>query len=184
MSMVNYHTAATLLVNGKVGVLRTDTLYGLVAGVNFPSAVERVYRLKKRQADKPCIILISKYSDIEELARPLAETERSWMDNNWPGKISLVLEAQEMARQHLHRGTRSLAFRLPAKDSLRELLDRTGPLIAPSANPESMKPAMTAEEAEDYFGTGVDFYVDEGRAESKPSTVIKLQEQGEYYLRN
>jgi L-threonylcarbamoyladenylate synthase len=55
------------------------------------------------------------------------------------------------------------------------LLQRTGPLIAPSANFEGEPPASTIRAAKKYFGKKVDFYADAGRLVSRPSTLIKME---------
>ncbi len=69
-------------------------------------------------------------------------------------------------------------FRLPSPKPLRNLLLKTGPLIAPSANPEGLSPSKNIEEAKKYFGDSVDFYVDGGEIEAKASKLIKLNNDG------
>jgi L-threonylcarbamoyladenylate synthase len=46
--------------------------------------------------------------------------------------------------------------------------------VAPSANPEGKEPAKTIEEAKRYFTDKVDFYVDAGKLDSQPSTLISI----------
>jgi L-threonylcarbamoyladenylate synthase len=82
----------------------------------------------------------------------------------------------------LHRGTKTLAFRLPSSQSLRTLLIETGPLIAPSANPEGQAPAQNITEAKKYFGDLVDFYLDGGEIHGKASKVIKLHKDGSIHI--
>ena len=97
------------------------------------------------------------------------------MSKVWPGKVSAILPCPSREFSYLHRGTKTLAFRLPKKGDLRELLKKTGPLAAPSANPEGLEPAKTVKEAKGYFGDAVDFYIDEGRLASLPSTLIAIE---------
>ncbi len=92
--------------------------------------------------------------------------------------------------EYLHRGTNSLAFRFPKDEGMIEILGKTGPLVAPSANPEGLEPAKTVYEAKKYFNDGVDFYLDAGRLEAEPSTLIRIQKgkvevlrQGEIKIR-
>ena len=47
-----------------VGVMPTDTLYGIVGKAKTEKVVNRIYTIRKRAPDKPCIILIG---DIGEL---------------------------------------------------------------------------------------------------------------------
>jgi L-threonylcarbamoyladenylate synthase len=78
----------------------------------------------------------------------------------------------------LHGGQDSLAFRIPKKQSLRALLRKTGPLVAPSANPQGKAPASKITEAKQYFGDRVDFYVRGAIKKGKPSTVISFSADG------
>lgn len=80
--------------------------------------------------------------------------------------------------EYLHRGTFSLALRLPKDENLIKILKKTGPLVAPSANIAGKEPAKTFAEAKKYFGEKVDFYVDKGKLKSTHSTLIKLNKEG------
>jgi L-threonylcarbamoyladenylate synthase len=162
---------ATILQNGGVGVLATDTLYGLVGSALDAAAVERIYQLKRRQPDKPCIVLISDMQDLE-LFKIAAHPE---LDQQWPGPVSVVVACVSEQAAHLHRGTQTLALRLPDNEPLRKLLRQTGPLIAPSANPEGLPPAKTIAQAREYFGETVDFYV-EGPVSDRPSKLIAISD--------
>lgn len=163
------------LQRGGVGVLRTDTLYGLVASADNEAAVERVYVLKRRDDGKSPIVLIA---DIEQMFDQVNERERHVLDDVWPGKVSVIMPARQ-APAWLTRGNESVAYRLPEHDELRQLLRQTGPLIAPSANVQSQPPAMTVAEAMEYFGDAVDFYVDGGRVtEASPSHLIRVLGDG------
>jgi L-threonylcarbamoyladenylate synthase len=76
---------------------------------------------------------------------------------------------------YIHKGTGGIAFRIPDEESLRALLLDVGPLVAPSANPEGQPPASNIQEALDYFGESVDYYVDGGQViNAEPSKIIKI----------
>lgn len=170
---------ARLLREGGVGVLATDTLYGVVAAAENEAAVERVYALKKRTPTKPVIILIASPNDLSIFGIDLSPERRERLMQYWPGPTSVVLPCGAKVPEYLHRGTHTLAFRLPDNQALQAFLKESGPIIAPSANPEGLEPATTIEEAKAYFGAGVDFYIDSGERTGEPSTLISLDEQGE-----
>lgn len=163
------------LNNEEVGILPTDTLYGLVADAFSEAAVERVYRLKQRSRNKPTIVLISSVDDLEDFEVELTEKHEQLLEELWPGKVSIILPCPHDEFSHIHRGKDTIAFRQPAKDDLREVLRKVGPLVAPSANPAGKEPAYTVEQAKHYFGGEVDFYIDQGELKSKPSTLIKVE---------
>ena len=163
-----------ILQNGGVGVLPTDTLYGLSASVFKPEAVEKIYKLKNKDPQKPLIILISAVEDLAKLGITLNENWQKVLAKIWPGPVSVVLPCKPNGLPHLHRGTNTLACRLPAKPDLIDLLKQVGPLISTSANPTGKPPASTIAAAKKYFGDQVDFYLDGGTLSGAPSTLISL----------
>jgi L-threonylcarbamoyladenylate synthase len=161
-----------ILKKGGIGILRTDTLYGVVARADDQTAVERVYALKQRTPNKPPISLINSFDQLFD--RP-DEVTLEMLGRLWPGKNTVILSSVH-GPEWLTRGTSSVSYRLPDDAPLLELIAKTGPLIAPSANPEGKPPAMTIEAAEAYFGDAVDFYVDGGEvADASPSKLYRFQ---------
>lgn len=155
---------------GGVAVMRTDTLYGIVARADDEQAVERVFAAKGRRHDKACIVLIS---DVGQLF----DTLPVMVESMWPGRNSIILESP-LAPTWLLRGGTTVAYRLPDDPELCSMIDQTGPLIAPSANPEGQIPASTISQAVDYFGDSIDAYVEGGTVEPdiKPSKVWRVED--------
>lgn len=165
------------ITSGGVGVLLTDTLYGLVARADNEAAVERVYALKQRDATKPLIVLIA---DVSQMYDPLPAGVDETIDGRWPGKNSVIIPSPS-APAWLVRGTSGVAYRIPDSHNLRRLLRETGPLVAPSANTQGNPPARSIGEAQGYFGDAVDFYVDGGVAfENEPSNLFILTNAGDF----
>ena len=79
--------------------------------------------------------------------------------------------------EYLHRGKKTIAFRMvgPRNKNLYHLLQSVGPLVAPSANPQGLKPAVLKSEARKYFGDTVDMYICGGRKVSAPSTLVEYK---------
>lgn len=164
------------LQSGGVAVLRTDTIYGLVAQASNQRAVKRVYDIKTRDDHKPPIVLIATQAMI--LSIPTV-AQQARLDTLWPGKVSVILPADN-APDWLTRGSGTVAYRLPDDSMLRELLLATGPLIAPSANLQGEPPAVDIAMATGYFGEHVDIYVNEGWVtDVTPSQLIRLAANGE-----
>lgn len=170
---------ASTLRQGGLAVMPTDTVYGIVARALDQRAVERAYAARRRNPDKPCIILVSDVSDLEKFSIPVSEEQKEKLAGFWPGPVSVILDCPGEEFAYLHRGTHSLAFRLPAPDALRALLALTGPLIAPSANPEGLPTAKTVAEAREYFGDSAEYYADGGEISGRASRVLRLSNGGE-----
>ena len=164
-----------ILQNSGIGVLPTDTIYGAVGQALNEKTVERVYAVRKRRPSKPMIILISDINDLKMFGIAINEKFKNILSQFWPGKTSIILPCLDKKFKYLHRETNSLAFRFPDNKNLRNLISKTGPLVAPSANLEGLPPATTIEEAKNYFGDSVDFYLDGGKIEGSPSKLIKFE---------
>lgn len=169
--------AQELLEAGAVGVLPTDTIYGLAARALDQKAVARLYALKNRR-NKPGTVIASGLDQLIGLglnARQLKEAERFW-----PGPVSVIIDCPSKNLEYLRVGSKSLAVRIPKDEKLRHVLEKTGPLLTTSANTPDDPPSNTIEEAKSYFGDKVDFYIDGGNLSSrKPSKIITINDLGQ-----
>ncbi|HVQ43620.1 MAG TPA: L-threonylcarbamoyladenylate synthase [Candidatus Saccharimonadia bacterium] len=171
MELIAWQEAAERLARGEVGVIPTDTLYGIVGSALKPATVERIYALRKRELDNPMIVLIGDWTDLDRFHAVLPPQARALLERVWPGPVSVVVPVADAGWQYLHRGKQSIAFRMPAKPELLALLKQAGPVVAPSANLAGETPSVTVAEAQAYFGDEV-FYVDEGRLENSASALV------------
>jgi len=167
--------AVGIILKKCIGVIPTDTIYGIVCSALSKKSVNKVYRLRKRSADKPVIVLIGSKFEVRKFGIVLDPRTSNILNKLWPGPISVILPCEFKKFSYLHRGKKAIAFRIPAMSALRRFLNKTGPLIAPSANIEGEPPAKTIREARKYFGNKVDFYIDGGKLKSKPSTLISIK---------
>lgn len=170
--------ALEILKRGGIGILPTDTLYGVVALALQKQAVERVYTLKGRAPNKPVLMLIHSPEELRQFGITLSPQQKEAASRHWPGPITLIFQCPNPEWEYLHRGHNSLAFRVPADEALRTFIEQSGPIIAPSANPEGMPPATKIEEARAYFGDSADFYIDAGVRNGNPSMILALAEDG------
>src|SRR3989338_3168239 len=173
-----------ILKKGGIGMVLTDTIYGILGSALNPKTVERLYEVKGRDKNKPLIILISQLSDLGLFDIKLMPGLKKILSKYWPGKVSIILPCSSQKFEYLHRGQNSLAFRFPKDKRLVDILKQTGPLVAPSANSQGAKPAESIEEAREYFGEKVNFYEEGKFKESKPSTLIKIVGDRVEILRN
>lgn len=167
-----------ILKQGGVAVMPTDTIYGIVGNALNEKTVLRIYDIKKRAPEKPFIILIGNITELEKFNINLSLEQKKILLNYWPGPVSIILDCPLEKFSYLHRCTHTLAFRMSKSDSLQALLMEVGPLVAPSANTEALPPAEDIEQAKNYFGKSVDFYLDLGKITGKPSKLIRLNKDG------
>jgi L-threonylcarbamoyladenylate synthase len=171
-AMDSGRVANKLRQKSAIGVIPTDTIYGVVARASNAAAVERLYKLKRRE-HKPGTLVAANIEQLEELG--LKRRYLTAVEQYWPGPISVIIPCADPVLAYLHRGKMSLAVRLPDDQTLHDLLKRTGPLLTSSANHPGESPANTIEEAKKYFGDKVDFYIDGGDlSANQPSTIIRI----------
>jgi L-threonylcarbamoyladenylate synthase len=169
---------AAQILAGEVGVIPTDTLYGIVGSALNPVTVEKIYKLRRRDVNKPMIVLVGSVDDLGILGIRINKFMRDFLQQYWPGAISIVLPCRSKKLAYLHRGGETLAVRLPKYPELVKLLKITGPVVAPSANWAGEPPAATVRMAQKYFPGDLDFCVDVGKLNGKPSTLVKLDSAG------
>lgn len=164
------------LKSGKLGVIPTDTIYGVSCVADNKIAVDNAYTVLKRDTNKPFIMLIS---NLEQLNNLMVEIPKEFnTDEFWPGPYSIIFQCNSKEMNYLHRGTNSIAVRMPKFPELLNIIEQTGPIISTSANPQGLKPANNIQEAFEYFGKDMDFYVDDGELSGKASTVMKIDQNG------
>ena len=163
--------AKKLLTAKTIGVIPTDTVYGVVGRTADQDAVSRLYALKDRDG-KPGTIIAASIDQLVELG--LKYRYLKAVEQYWPGAISVIIPCGPEL-QYLHQGKFSLAVRIPKHPKLQKLLVETGPLLTSSANHPQQATAHTVQEAKDYFHDEVDFYVNGGDlTDHQPSTIIRI----------
>lgn len=161
----------SVLLSGEVGVLPTDTVYGLVCVAENKTAVEKLYSIKKR-SDKRGTLIAASLNQLDKLGFDINYFEP--VKNYWPGAISVVTP-MDSSLDYLNNGLGTMAVRIPLNPAVQRLLEVTGPLLTTSANSPDQPVAANLSEAEAYFGDQIDFYVDGGDYSDRlPSTIIEI----------
>lgn len=159
------------LQQGAVGVVPTDTIYGLVALASNERAVARLYAVKHRE-HKPGTLIAANTEQLVALG--LKRRYLKAVEHLWPDRLSVIIPTGE-SLEYLRQGVPGLAVRVPSDKNVQALLLKTGPLLTTSANMPGEPPANTLAEAQRYFNGKLDFYVDGGDLSGRPpSTVIRI----------
>lgn len=149
---------AALLRAGGVVLLPTDTIYGLHALAADQNARMRVEEIKGREAGKRFITIAANIDQLEDLNAEVPGDLRKI----WPAPLTAVLRC----------GGATLAARVPDLPWLRDLLERTGPLISTSANRSGEPAISTPSDLAPEVLRGVDGIVDAGGRQGKASAIV------------
>jgi tRNA threonylcarbamoyl adenosine modification protein (Sua5/YciO/YrdC/YwlC family) len=149
---------AEVLRGGGVALLPTDTIYGLHAVATNEEAVARIRSMKERGDRKPFVIIAASVEQLVTLGATIPDALR----NIWPAPLTAILPC----------GATTMAARVPDLSWLRDLLDRTGPLVSTSANRSGEPPITTPEMLAPELLDSLDAVLDSGPREGQPSTIV------------
>lgn len=79
---------------GEPAILPTETVYGLAARADMPTAIDRLYEIKGRASDKPLALCVTN----AEMANVYANVTPAIMrliKAFWPGPLTIVSEAKQ-----------------------------------------------------------------------------------------
>ena len=148
---------------GKVGLMPTETVVGLVAG---KTGLSKLYEIKGRDQDKPIALLCSWAREAFVLAREVPPLARLLADRFWPGPLTLVLDAKD-------GGT--VGVRVPNHAVARAVLgEYGGPLYATSANPSGEPAPRALEDVSPAIRAVADFAVEGEPGSGEASAVVDL----------
>ena len=153
----------TALINGDIIALPTETVYGLAANIYLDSALEKVFKLKKRPSYNPLIVHISNSGILEQIAKNIPAKAQELANVFWPGPLTLVLEKQDQIPNRITAGKPTVAVRVPNHPIALQLLESLNfPLAAPSANPFGSLSPTSAKHVALYFKEEINFILDGG----------------------
>lgn len=165
--------AAEVLERGGIGIIPTETVYGLAARASDETAIARLLEIKERPTGKPLPVQVSGVEAAGELAKTGRPAARKLMERFWPGPLTLVLPVKPGVELPFQGS--AIGIRIPADYFCRALIERSGALVVPSANRSGEPPPASLEEVAPGLLELVDFVVDGGPcAAGTESTVVDL----------
>ncbi|HSR02077.1 MAG TPA: L-threonylcarbamoyladenylate synthase [Methylophilaceae bacterium] len=154
--LVNLAQAITLLTQGEVVAIPTETVYGLAADARNEQAIKKIYSTKERPASNPLIVHIASSEQVLDWAKEFVPLAKKFADAFWPGPLTLVLPARENVSKIVRAGEPTVALRVPVHPVARELLlqSKLG-LAAPSANKYTQLSPTTAQHVSESLGENI-----------------------------
>lgn len=176
--------AVRLLKQGGLIAFPTETYYGLGVDPFNKEALERLFRVKRRTADKAVLVLVADQSQVERLADSVPEGFNKLMAAFWPGPLTIVFPARPTLPELLTGGSGTVGIRQsPDRTASRLLQEFAGPITATSANRSGAFPATTAAEVADIFGSEVDLVLDGGATPGGQGSTLVGYGQGIFCIR-
>ena len=168
---------AAFFKKGKVIVYPTDTIYGLGCLATDKKAIEKIYKIKKRDGKKPFLVLVSDWKMLKEYFS-LSKEQNKYLHKIWPGPVSVILPHKGLFPSVLSLGLEALAVRLPKSDFLVKMIKVAGtPIVSTSLNLSAKPHLDDVDGLENYFSVHKpDLIIDSGRQKGQPSKLIDLRD--------
>lgn len=165
------------LQQGRIVAFPTETYYGLAVDPWNPSAVERLFHLKKRPVEKPILLLIEDVAQLSHLTASVPDAFQSLIAQYWPGPLTLIFPAHPSIHPKITAGTGTVGIRISPHPIAEQIVRKFGNAItATSANISGMPPAKSAGEVVDMLGEHIDYVLDGGTTTAGlSSTIIGLK---------
>jgi len=169
--------AAEDLSAGKLVVYPTETVYGIGADIYNQAAVKNLYVTKNRPFDMPLSVAVSDKAMLESVA-VLNENADKLIKAFLPGPLTIIIKKQSDVPDIVTSSSQKVGIRIPDDRFALELIRRTGPIVATSANLHSKPDSVDVNAAINDFGDSVDTYIDAGPCSlGQPSTIVWLMDK-------
>jgi len=171
-----------MLINHKVILSPTDTVWGLGCSALSQQGVTKIFDIKKRDTDKPCILLVQSLEMLKKYIKeihPRIETLIHFHQR----PLSVIYEANDNLPSYLSSATNTVAIRVTKHPMLVKLISKLGhPLLSTSANIQGEPTPQLFSQIDSNVIEKVDYVFNEGRkitTTNPPSMLIKFDEEGE-----
>lgn len=170
--------AASLLSEGKLVAIPTDTVYGLAANALDSNAIKDIYSVKSRPMNMPILTMIDKVERVNLLSQELPSMAQPLVDKYWPGALTLILKANENLPEILLANGDTVGVRVPNHKMTLNLLSQIAtPLAVTSANISGQPSPTTAQEVNQQTGDKIDYILDGGTCSiGIESTIVSFNE--------
>ena len=138
-----------ILDNDGVIAYVTDTVWGLGCLASSEKGVKKIYEIKKREAQKPLILMSNEVYNLLEYVKPIPEVGCRLIKQYFPGALTVVTEKSDKTPDYITSGMSTVGIRVPDNEVFKEICEiSTGHVLATtSANLSHQPSAKTYEQA-------------------------------------
>lgn len=174
---MNTEEIAKILSEGKLAILPTDTVYGIVGDATNIETIEETYRVKKRPYTKPLIIMVSSLEMLNEYTKELSPLEQDLINHYWPGPLTILLPKNEKVSEKITNNSPLVGIRFPDNKDLNAIMNTLNkPLISTSANITGTETITNISMLEKDMADQIPYIYDGGEIKNPPSTIVKVEE--------
>lgn len=159
----NKEEIVSILNNGGVIAFVTDTVWGLGCLPNNEVAVKKIYEIKKREAQKPLILMSNEVYNLFDYIDEIPKVGQKLIKKYFPGALTLVLKKSEKTPYFITSNMDTVGIRVPDNKIFKELCEfiPNHVLATTSANLSHQPSAKSYEQAFENMSGLVDLVIND-----------------------
>lgn len=137
------------LNNGGVIAYVTDTVWGLGCLPDNEKAVKKIYEIKKREAQKPLILMSNEVYNLLDYVKPIPKVGQQLIKKYFPGALTIVTDKSDKTPDYITSNMSTVGIRIPNNKVFKEICEiiPNHVLATTSANLSHQPSAKTYEQA-------------------------------------
>lgn len=137
------------LNNGGVIAYVTDTVWGLGCLPDNEKAVKRIYEIKKREAQKPLILMSNEVYNLLDYVKPIPKVGQQLIKKYFPGALTIVTDKSDKTPDYITSNMSTVGIRIPNNKVFKEICEiiPNHVLATTSANLSHQPSAKTYDQA-------------------------------------
>lgn len=180
--------AAKFLREGKIIIYPTDTIYGIGCDAQNNKAVEKIFRIKKREKNKPLSVIVENIEAINRITFFSVKT-RKILEKFLPGPYTFILPGARNISRVLLAGGLNIGVRIPDSRVTQKIAEEfDGPVVTTSVNISGSEVLNDPFQMAEFFSRkreAPDLILDAGKSENfEPSMIIDLTRKHPQILRS
>jgi len=166
--------AVEILRAGGLIIYPTDTVYGIGCDITHKATIERIYRVKGMEKQKPLSFVCSDIKDISKYAKISTANYRD-LRRYLPGPYTFILPGTREVPKALLSKQKTVGIRIPDHALTLAIVQALGnPIISTSVNISEQSFASDPQEFSEYYEGQVDLILDSGPTWAELSSVIDM----------
>lgn len=176
-------TTVEFLSQGKIILYPTDTIWGIGCDATQQKSVDRIYRIKKRFESKSMIVLVDRPEKLSQFVKKVHPVAYALIERYNEPLTIIYPDAMNVAPNVIAEDG-SLAIRVVKDEFCRQMIASFGkPVVSTSANISGEPAPVSYGRISPEIVAGVDYVVNynrQGISRTKPSTIIRILDNGEF----
>lgn len=164
-----------VIKNGGVVIMPTDTIYGIIADATNEKAIQKVYEIKKRNENKPMLMLVNGIKMLNKYVSSINDIEKKLIDELWPGALTIIFNKKNVS-DLLTGGLDTVGIRYPDNELLINIMNELNvPLLSTSVNVSGDASATCIDNINESILNNVDYVYDVGECKGEASTIVVVK---------